>query len=176
MSKLVRHELGKLSNDIKELEKFFKNLPIQVGNIALNFYLDSFKRQGFIDTSFERWKARSKADKNQKRRGNRAILTKSGALKRSIKMAVRGFSIIIYSDVPYAQIHNEGGTITGTANVKAHKRRMRVGRKSKVVDVKAHPRKVNIKIPKRQFMGESSLLEKRIIKNIELAISKILPK
>ena len=59
-------------------------------------------------------------------------------LENSIRYRLAGTSIIIFSDVPYAKIHNEGGKI-------------KVFGKSTAI------------LPKRQFIGYSKELEKRII-------------
>ena len=65
----------------------------------------------------------------------------SGRLKKSIRrIRVTQNSVTIGTDVPYAQIHNEGGTI------------------KKTVSVKSHRRKMNTTIPQRQFIGESAQL------------------
>lgn len=159
-----RKEIQRLELDLESLQEWVSRLPIQIGNSYLNTFLDSFKRGGFIDNTFERWKPRKK---NRGRK--RAILVKSGRLRRSIKMSIKGTQIVFSSSVPYAEIHNEGGTITGTARVKGHTR-SRGGKRHKV---RGHRRKMNIKIPKRQFMGRSAFAERRVIKNLEYELSKL---
>jgi len=74
----------------------------------------------------------------QKRKRNypHKILLKSGSLKRSIHNTVKTFEkIVIISDLPYSAIHNEG--LMGRAFGK-------------------YP----FKMPKRQFMGDSTKLRK----------------
>lgn len=143
--------------------RFFKSLPTLAGNVALNFFDDSFDRQGFIDKRHSRWKPRKIQD------AGRSILVKSGRLRRSLRMSTMGNNVRISTDVPYAQIHNEGGRITGQASVRSHTRRTPSGNTT----VRAHLRNLNIQIPKRQFMGASDLLDKRIEKLVTRALDQI---
>uniref|UniRef100_UPI001F46270F phage virion morphogenesis protein n=2 Tax=Flavobacteriaceae TaxID=49546 RepID=UPI001F46270F len=76
------------------------------------------------------------------------------------KISEGKYYVLIGTDVPYAQIHNEGGTIKATARVRAHSR-TRKGR-NQPIKVKAHTRQMNAKIPKRQFLGESAVLALRL--------------
>lgn len=163
-------DFNKIIKDLESAKKVMRNLPKYAGTEALNFFKQSFKRQGFIDESFEAWKPRKERLKRKDKRGKRAILVKSGALRRSLRKFVRGNIIEISSNVPYAQIHNEGGNIQQNVSVRQHDRRRPKGGKSKVM---AHTRRVNIKIPKRQFMGESEFLNKRFIFHFERFLKAI---
>lgn len=169
MPRKRRNSFPDLSKEAKAGEKFFRGLPRIIGNMAKNFYDDSWKREGFIDKRIEKWPRRSSPDKGK---GRRRTLVKTGRLRRSIRMRVSGSRVTIFTEVPYAKIHNEGGKVTGTANVKAHTRKIGKGRKAKKVPVKAHKRRFNYTMPKRQFMGESDLLNRRIIKNVEQQLEK----
>ncbi len=130
----------------KMLEEMQKNLRRAMSQSAAaieTHYKGSFRGQGFADGS-SKWKGRHKdTDKG------RATLVKSGDLRRSIKASVSGpRSITLSTDVPYAEIHNEGGTITAAQSVKSHARRTSKG----TTTVKAHTRNVNTSMPQRQFM------------------------
>ncbi len=72
--------------------------------------------------------------------------------------------------MPYAQIHNEGGTINKTVTVKAHSRK----RKGRSENVKSHRRKMNTTLPKRQFIGEFKMLLYRVERLLQLEMLKIL--
>lgn len=74
----------------------------------------------------------------QAKRANNAILIKSGALRRSIRSDVHGLTITVSSNLPYAQIHNEGG-MAGR------------GKKSR--------------IPQRQYMGNSEVMMQEFEEN-----------
>ena len=94
-------------------------------------------------------------------------MVRSGRLKRSIrKMSEGDYFVYVGTDVPYAQIHNEGGEINKTVSVRTHSRT----RKGRTETVKSHRRKMNIKMPKRQFLGDSNALVKRLERfaNVEI--------
>ena len=80
---------------------------VDVGNTAKVFFVESFRKQGWDDKSVKRWKPRKVADK----RAGRAILVKTGDLRRSIicNPANRAaLSIKISTDLVYAARHNNG--------------------------------------------------------------------
>jgi phage gpG-like protein len=158
-----------------------KTLPSQAAILAVNFSKERFVEQSWKDSSKERWKPRKSNNKRSKRRRNGAILVDTVRLKRSIrKIQVGNDYAIIGTDVPYAQIHNEGGEVNTTASVKSYTKkehtRRRNGRKEKVRShtVNSHKRNVRFKMPKRQFIGESATLAKRIENMITVEFSKAL--
>ena len=73
----------------------------------------NFTRQAFFT---EKWARR----RSPSARGDRSILTDTGALRRSIGSRISGDSITFSSDLPYAAIHNEGGEITVTRRMKSY--------------------------------------------------------
>ena len=166
----------------KQLEAFrsFKSAyPRYVSNMAINFYKDSFRRQGFIsENTVDKWKARKVEQKKGRRR---AILVKSGALRRSIRVIRSGLGyVVVGTDIAYARIHNEGGTIRATQRVGSHRRkaftRTWKGKRQRVKasQVTAHSRKMNTSIPQRQFIGPSEFLNKRISMNTQYKLKQIL--
>lgn len=72
----------------------------------------NFERQGFFS---EKWQRR----KSPTRPGG-AILVDTGSLRRSIRSKVTDNSVVFYTDLPYAGIHNEGGEIVVTARMKRY--------------------------------------------------------
>ena len=135
-------------------------IPRKIKIMALEYYHNSFQNQGFTDSSFQPWRSR----KNEKRAvflgkrvkygrkdsaSNRGLLVKTGRLRRSIMGKISGKSISIFTDVPYAKIHNEGG---------------RAGRNH------------SARIPRRQFMGVSQMLNKEIEHMITVEMKNALTK
>lgn len=127
----------------------------------------NFERKAFFS---DKWKKRA----NPNAKGSLLIVT--GTLRRSIRSEVRGNGVRFSSAVPYASIHNEGGT--GTKPVKAHIRR---GKKGKTHQVKAHMRR--FKMPKRQFIGDGKRTQEIIqkvvsdnLKDFNVYLSKVLKK
>lgn len=150
-----------------------KGLPRKAGAMIVEFFKESFRQQGWWDRNKEKWAARKSRKRQNK---GRAILVKSGRLRRSIRVIqVVQSKVIVGTDVPYARIHNEGGEYSSTDNVSSHTRKAhgrkgyttRAGRKVKrgtvrEHTVKAHSRTRKVSMPKRQFMGSSAALEKRL--------------
>jgi phage gpG-like protein len=132
---------------------FMRRLVNRSGVVAVNFSKERFVKKDWLDgASREKWKER-------KRRDRGSLMVKSGRLKRSIRKLSEGdYFVYVGTDVPYAQIHNEGGEVDKTANVRAHNRT----RQARTERVKAHRRKMKFTMPKRQFLGDSDALAKRI--------------
>lgn len=106
------------SNIIKELEqktKRFIRLTLKDISVELGDEFDrNFKREAFFN---EKW-ARRKFNDDE----SRGLLSREGTLRRTIKdeASVTDRSVIFTSSVPYAAIHNEGGTITVTRKIKKY--------------------------------------------------------
>lgn len=180
MAKSVEIKTNHLNfaGQLQAFKRFKDAYPRFVGNMAVNFYKDSFKRQGFIEnSSVKRWDKR----KNDSKGKGRAILVKTGRLRRSIRIIRSGMGyVVVGTDVPYAKIHNEGGVIrttqsVGSYNRKAHKRTWKGKRQNvSAATISAHKRRVNTEIPQRQFIGASPFLIRRIMMNTEYKLKQIL--
>jgi phage gpG-like protein len=161
---------------LQRLSKLHKKFPELAAIEAVNFSKERFVRKNWVDKSVTAWKARkpspewhSEAQKKAASRGS--LMVKSGRLKRSIrKIKVTRNSVTIGTDVPYAEPHNEGAIINQTVNVKSHSRK----RKGRSETVKAHRRKRKITLPKRQFIGESAVLLRRVERLVQREINEIL--
>lgn len=159
------------------LANVMHQLPQQLGTLAVNFAKQRFVDQAWQNTSSEPWQPRRNNRRGGTARQKGAVLVDSGRLKRSIRIiSVSPTAVIIGTDVPYAQIHNDG--FEGDVNVKAytqqvkgHKRKQKVkskkGKKTKIVNVRPHSRHVkahtrSVNMPRRRFLGESAELERQI--------------
>lgn len=132
-----------------DAEQLKKNI-IRDMRVELSDEFDrNFERKAFFT---KKWKRR--ADPNAKG----SLLVVTGTLRRSIKATETPTGVRFTSAVPYAQIHNEGGT--GTQTVRSHTRRTKKG---KAYTVKAHPRRFNM--PQRQFVGDGKRTQE-IIKGV----------
>ena len=137
-----------------KFELVMKGLPKLCGGMAVTHFKENFRRQGFLAATVESWAKRNDSSwgKKSKKKTERAILVKSGILKRSIRVVQEGTDFVkIGSDVPYAQVHNEGFSGSVSQSVKPFTRKGK--------PVKGYSRTINQKIPKRQFMGYSQSLE-----------------
>ena len=172
---------GDFLNRLKQVNKaaFLSRTISMVGIIAVNFSKERYVQKNWLSNRRENWKARKRPDRG-------SVLVKSGRLKRSIRKISQGnYYVYIGTDVPYAQIHNEGGDINKTVNVRAHTRKRskravseRTGKTLKnrisngTSQVRSHQRKMNVKIPKRQFLGESAILNRRIERFLSKELNK----
>lgn len=95
-----------LKEKLAELQKMKSTLPVILGAKIRNFSMDAFRKQGWTDSGFERWKPR----KYKKKDEGRAILVKRGKLKRSIKVRSANWTRVIVGSygIPYASVHNYG--------------------------------------------------------------------
>jgi phage gpG-like protein len=139
-----------------------------MGVEAIKFIDDNFKLQGFQGATFEKWKPLKKTPKGKAR----LILVKSATLRRSPKQSNGIDQTTISTDVPYAQIHNEGGEIRrspgmGILNFTRKKGKLlltKAGTQAQQRNVTTVRRYItpryNIYIPRRRFMGPSPVLTK----------------
>lgn len=186
------------NNPLNQVERHIQSVmlyaPGMLANDAVNFFLDRFREQGWLGTGFQPWRQRKAVTKwggTTKRNSGRAILIDSGRLRRSIRAtSIMNGEIKIGSDVPYAKAHNEGmrlGLIQqvgqferkrfGQAIVKKKtlKKRSNItwGKvQTGTIKVKAHTRRVNMRIPQRQFMGDSQVLRAKLIRRLETELMK----
>jgi phage gpG-like protein len=159
---------------LAEIERNFKaaiqRAPLLLGNHALNFFLDRFKEQAWLGSTKEPWAPRKKNSWSKKSRAGRSILIDKGRLRRATRIVNANMNTVaIGNDAPYARAHNEGYRGTITQNVGAFSRKSKVGGK---VAVKAHSRRIDQNIPKRQFMGYSPILDKQLTALLQAELMK----
>lgn len=180
-----------MQNDFRLLQERYNamilTLPVKAGAVMVSFSKQRFREQAWADNATEPWKRRRSTGK---RDAGRALLIKTGRLRRSIRVVRYGnHSVTIGSDVPYAAAHNNG--FRGVLSIAAHKRKRfgkekidtgkltKKGRPKKKtvikvigeIDVKAHERHVNI--PRRRFMGSSQYLNRQLGRLIGAEVNRI---
>jgi phage gpG-like protein len=149
-----------------------------LGVEALGFIDDNFAKQAFQGAVITQWPGRKKKEKGKLRK----ILVKTGTLRRSFRAEDSLTHTTISTDIPYAKIHNYGGTINhpgGNAilNFRGKKGKLRLTatqtetqqRRVKQIrraSIGAH----TITMPRRQFIGPSPVLTRRCKK----ALNRIL--
>ena len=149
----------------REFQDWFnRTLPHLVGAKAVKHFKDSFQNEGFTDEVLVKWqdvKRRTNPRKRRTRSGRtpasetQPILTNSGDLGRSIDYTPQPGMVVVKSDTKgagsdkdYAAAHNEGTTTAG--------------------------RKHNVVIPKRQFMGKSKVLDRKVMEICTAQMKRIL--
>lgn len=169
----ANRQLSALEANIK---KVLITLPVKAGNVAVNFSLENFRRQGFLGHTFQPWRSRKNPTKwgQAPVRNGRSLLVLTARLRRSVRITRTGSDgVLVGSDVPYASVHNDGMRMGQIQQVKAHTRSISTVAKvtsiksrrttskrvhAQSVQVSAHTRKVNQNIPARPFLKESPYL------------------
>lgn len=113
-------------------------------------------------------------------------LTDTGNLKNSLKLSEGGIEykdlkITVGTNVSYAQIHQEGGTINNSVTVRAHERKINRAWgeliNERTVKVKEHKRHMNAVIPARPYImlqdSDKSYIKKKIEKATQQLFNKL---
>jgi phage gpG-like protein len=153
-----------LSGDVMEV----------IGTEAVKHFKQNFVNEGFDD---KKWAARK-----TKVKLNKKILTGQGSgdhLSDSIDYKTKGYTVTIYTDKVYGEIHNEGGTITVTPKMKKFFWAKSIEAKE-AGDLDASEQykwcalAKKITIVQREFMGESDVLNEKIVAKITRDLNNIL--
>lgn len=95
----------------RRIDRFIDRTLRDVRVELLDEFDKNFEREAFFN---ERWARRKYHDDR-----SRGLLVRTGTLRRSLRAEVTPRrSVRFFTDVPYAAIHNEGGTITVTRRMK----------------------------------------------------------
>lgn len=133
------NEVRKITKAQQEMYVAVNSMRTDLKETALKHFKKSFYDEGFTEKSFWHWTPLKRERKGRFR--GKKILTNTGKLKNSIKTRANsnknGFSVTFFSNVKYAAIHNEG--LYGKAFGK-------------------YP----FKMPKRMFMGYSTVLDRKL--------------
>lgn len=157
---------------LEKMNQVKTTIPTLLANQGQRFFKQRFDEHGWNDQAFEPWAERAKKD------SGRAILVKSGALKRFVGMSAKTITFIkieFIVPLPYAAIQNQGGIIHKEAGeIVNHFRGNRFSKVKKATHAQknsfgAH----DIVIPRRQFMGDSATLRKMQVELITKNVDKI---
>jgi phage gpG-like protein len=173
----------------ENINKIIKSILRDIAVELTDEFDQNFERQAFFS---EAWQRR----KSPIRDKGRAILTDTGQLRRSIKSKTTDNAIIFYSDLPYAEIHNEGGEIVVTTKMKKFfwhkyyeatgsfgrkkngtrrndKRTIQLSTEAEFWKFMALKKAgTTIRIPRRQFLGTAPEVEQAVRNIIEENISE----
>lgn len=130
----------------KAMEYLKADVKKDMGIQAVNHFRKSFRDEGFTDRNVSKWKAVKRSSNGKGAARGRKILTgETKQLADSIGYRVSPRGVVITSGVRYAKIHNEGGS---------------AGRNGAS------------KIPQRQFMGKSAVLNRLIAREIQRELNR----
>ncbi|MDI3319141.1 phage virion morphogenesis protein [Pinibacter soli] len=167
-----------LLEKLEEARRYLETDALTViGQEAVNFFKNNFQVEGFVDSAVTKW-----ASRKTKREGGtngQKTLTKSGDLGDSIDFRVQGNTVIIYTDLPYAEIHNNGGEVPVTPQMKKyfwakHMEANENGRVDVAEQYKYMALAKKLVFPKRQFIGPSEKLNENINGKLTRDLTKIL--
>lgn len=178
----------------RELSQYIsRKLPVKVGVKVKSIVQENFRLGGFQNRGLEKWQTTKR-----QQRGGTSAAANYGPLLSSRQVLYRGTGytpgnaqVTIYNRTAYAAIHNEGGTlhprITPAMRKFAwHKYYELSGDKGKDKGSKSgeaamwkglaltKKKTLNIKIPKRQFLGPSEKVNGTIITMINSDLITIL--
>lgn len=162
-----------------------------IGKVASEFFKASFSNQGKTDGGFEPWKGRSINWGGSQR----AILTKSGKLRRDIRHSSTAKRAKVRTTLPYSAIQNEGGDIPitpamrrffwamyykeigGTTRLKSgaqskSKTNIAKNKRAEIWKNLALTKGDNMSLPARPYIYHSRDLNKKIDRLIDILILK----
>lgn len=144
------NEARKITKKQQEMYVAVNAMRTFMKNEALNHSKKAFNDEGFTNNTLIKWKPLKR--KREQPYTNNKILYKTGSLKNSLKVRARStktdFSVNVYSNKIYADIHNYGmrGRAFG---------------------------KYSFKMPKRQFIGYSKILDRKLESYFRNKVNKI---
>lgn len=177
-----------------------RKMPVHAGRLAKDHYQDNFRQGGFVNGGLHRWpKSRRLSSGGKDAASNYGTLLSSrNMLFGAIKYVPGDGQVKVSNGLVYAPTHNWGGTLHPTVTPRMRKfawakyyqagggqKKAAEGTKStKKEDPKeavmwkklalTKKEKLNVKIPQRQFLGESKELNEKIANKAEEEIRKIL--
>ena len=170
----------------ENVQKILKNILRDIQVELTDEFDQNFERQAFFSEAWQRRKSPTRPGGH--------ILVDTGQLRRSIKSRTTENSIIFYTDLPYAEIHNDGGEIVVTTKMKKffwHKYYEATGTFSRKKSGKSGKSGISdntqadfwkflalkkagttIHIPRRRFLGTAPEVEKTVRDIIEENLSE----
>lgn len=186
--------------EIDELQK--RRLPVMVGRMAKDHFQDNFRRGGFVNRGLHPWQKSRRLLMGGTGAANNysTLLSGHNHLFDSTKYVPSDYRVKVSNDLIYAPIHNWGGTIPVTNRMRGHAWKMfylasgkerkavkgptkRTKKAKAVTPVNpeadfwkrfALTKKSKIRMPQRQFLGESEELTGKIRDKIENELNNIL--
>jgi phage gpG-like protein len=154
-------------------DEIMTDVPDIIAETATEYFKETFTKKGFDGNAWPQ-------AKTTKQTGS--LMVQSGNLVNSIQPSYIGRDKVVISagneKVPYAQIHNEGGethpTVTPKMRKMAWAKYKATGNETWKGLAMTKKQKLDVKIPQRQFMGNSKELAARLVERIEGLIKSII--
>lgn len=174
-------------------------LPRRVGVVAVNFFNQNFRDGGFRDGTLRPWPETRRQREGEGADAQRGpLISAAPHLSRSNQAIPSPGQVRITNPVPYAGIHNQGGTITTHPTITPKMRRLAWAKMYKILGVKKGEKMpkdmpeqaarwkalaltkktkltITAQIPQRQFIGHSAELLRKIDDLILQTLRNITP-
>ncbi len=193
-------DIKEFARQIKEKKKeldilFQKKMPVHAGRIAKEHYQDNFRKSGYVNGGLKPWqKAKRLSSGSRSADANYGTLLSSrNNLFSSIRYVPSDGRVTVSNTAPYASAHNWGETVHPTVTPRMRKfawakyfeagGRKKGDPKDKEETAEAKKwkglaltkkTKLTLKMPQRQFLGESQELNEKISDKSEIEVLKIL--
>lgn len=177
-----------------------RKMPVHAGRLAKDHYQANFRKGGYVNNGLHKWpKSRRLSSGGKDAASNYGTLLSSrNMLFGAIKYMPGDSQVKVSNDLVYAPAHNWGGTLHPTVTPKMRKfawakyYQLGGGQKNATEGTKStknedpaealkwkklaltKKEKLDVKVPQRQFLGESSELSEKIANKSEVEIRKIL--
>lgn len=193
-----------LASKNKQLDYLMRRtLPVKVGNMAKAHYQENFRQGGFVNGGLHKWPDARRRSSGSKAAAAKygTLLSSRNHMYNSMKYTPADYRVKVANDVSYAPLHNWGGNThpkvtpkmrkfawamyykTAGIRKSAAKGKRKGKRKKRNIPPEAERWKglaltkkktLNIKIPQRQFLGESRELSEKVNDKIETEIRNII--
>lgn len=192
----IKDYIELIKSQRKEIDQLMRRqLPVKIGRMAKDHFQENFRKGGFVNNGLQQWpkSKRQLSGTSSAAAQYGPLLSGRNHLFSSMKYTPSDYRVKVANEVPYAAIHNEGGTVNPTVTPEMRRFAWAMfykssgKKKEKKGSMLSNPdagrwkalaltkkSKLTVKIPKRQFLGESAELRKSINDKIEKELSKIL--
>ena len=121
-AKEIERRISRVKDEIQK--EVTDRLPRKVGVVAANHFKQNFRDGGFTDGGVKQWKRTKRQDGNTTDAKYSPLTSRRNHLMRSIQSETSPGQVTISNPVPYAAVHNEGGTINTHPTITKRMRRM----------------------------------------------------
>lgn len=196
--------ISQLKSHQRELHQLMhRRLPVLIGRMAKDHFQNNFRLQGFLNNGLARWQETRRQQSGGKGAASQygPLLSSRNHLFASIKYTPGDAAVTIANDLLYAPLHNWGGSTHPTVTDKMRrfawamfykesgkkKRGRAKTKKQRGTPAAENPRasrwkalaltkktKLTIRLPQRQFMGDSRELSDKVEQRISDEIQNIL--
>lgn len=163
----MKFDSQKINLWFDRLDSRFEAFPGIIAETAVEYYKERFIQKNWEGKPWPSYK-------NKKREpGKGSLMMRTNNLFSSVRPTVVTNQKVVISAgsgrIPYARVHNEGLRVRGVQYVRPYTHPNLLGKGMR--QVQGHARKVDFKMPQRQFIGPSAILTTQIINRLKMAFN-----